>query len=45
MGLEDLVMFRSISGSVVRYPCDAISTEKLVEKTATDEGSETLPEQ
>ncbi len=34
MGLEDLSMFRSIFGSVVLYPSDAISTDKLVEKAA-----------
>ncbi len=31
MGLEDISMFRSIPNSTVLYPCDAISTEKLVE--------------
>lgn len=30
MGLEDLAMFRSILGSVVFYPSDAVATEKLV---------------
>lgn len=30
MGLEDLAMFRSVLKSVVLYPADAISTEKLV---------------
>ncbi len=30
MGLEDLAMFRSIKDSVVLYPSDAVSTEKLV---------------
>ncbi len=34
MGLEDLAMFRSILGSVVLYPSDAISTEKLVQLMA-----------
>lgn len=31
MGLEDIAMFRTIENSVVFYPCDATSTEKLVE--------------
>jgi transketolase len=31
MGLEDLAMFRTILDSVVLYPCDACSTERLVE--------------
>ena len=31
MGLEDLAMFRAILGSVVLYPGDAVSTERLVE--------------
>ena len=31
MGLEDLAMFRAILGSVVLYPADAVSTERLVE--------------
>ena len=30
MGLEDISMFRSIFESVVLYPCDAVSTKKLV---------------
>jgi transketolase len=34
MGLEDLAMFRAILGSVVLYPSDAVSTEKLVEEAA-----------
>lgn len=34
MGLEDIAMFRSVLNSVVLYPCDAISTEKLVEEAA-----------
>ncbi|OGH86719.1 MAG: transketolase, partial [Candidatus Magasanikbacteria bacterium RIFOXYB2_FULL_40_13] len=29
MGLEDIAMFRSINNSVVLYPSDAVSTEKL----------------
>jgi transketolase len=34
MGLEDIAMFRTILHSVVLYPSDAVSTEKLVEKAA-----------
>lgn len=32
MGLEDISMFRSIPNSIVVYPSDAVSTEKLVEQ-------------
>lgn len=32
MGLEDISMFRSLHGSTVLYPSDAISTEALVEE-------------
>ena len=35
MGLEDLAMFRAILDSVVLYPADAVSTEKLVESGRT----------
>jgi transketolase len=38
MGLEDLAMFRTILGGAVLYPCDAVSTEKLVEEAAKREG-------
>jgi len=38
MGLEDLAMFRTILNSVVLYPCDAVSTEKLVEAAARHRG-------
>jgi transketolase len=38
MGLEDIAMFRSITGSVVFYPCDALSTEKAVEEAAGHRG-------
>ena len=34
MGLEDIAMFRNIIDSVVLYPSDAVSTEKLVEQAA-----------
>ena len=29
MGLEDITLFRSIPNSIIFYPCDATSTEKL----------------
>jgi transketolase len=38
MGLEDIAMFRSILGCVVFHPCDAVSTEKLVETAAREVG-------
>ncbi len=38
MGLEDLAMFRTLLDSVVLYPSDAVSTEKLVEASAQHEG-------
>ena len=38
MALEDVSMFRSILASTVLHPCDAVSTEKLVEAAATHEG-------
>jgi transketolase len=38
MGLEDLAMFRAILDSVVLYPSDAVSTEKLVEAVARHKG-------
>jgi transketolase len=34
MALEDLAIFRALPGSVVLYPCDAVSTEKLVVQAA-----------
>jgi len=39
MGLEDIAMFRALIGSVVLYPCDAVSTAKLVEKAAEHYGN------
>ncbi|MSU75106.1 MAG: transketolase [Candidatus Magasanikbacteria bacterium] len=39
MALEDLGMFRSIFNSVVLYPSDAISTERLVEAAAEHVGN------
>jgi transketolase len=38
MGLEDLAMFRTILDGVVLYPCDAVSTEYVVEAAARHEG-------
>jgi transketolase len=38
MGLEDIAMFRNIIDAVVFYPCDAVSTEKLVEQAANHAG-------
>jgi transketolase len=38
MGLEDLAMFRTIPGSVILYPCDAVSAERAVEQAATHRG-------
>lgn len=38
MGLEDLAMMRAIAGSVVLYPSDAVSAEKLVEQMAARKG-------
>jgi transketolase len=34
MGLEDIAMVRAIPDSIVLYPCDAVSTYKLVEQMA-----------
>jgi transketolase len=38
MGLEDIAMFRSLIDSVVLYPSDVVSTEKLVEEAARHHG-------
>jgi transketolase len=38
MGLEDIAMFRTILDGVVLYPCDAVSTERLVEAAARHHG-------
>ncbi len=38
MGLEDIAMFRSIPKSIILYPSDAISTEKLVHLAANTKG-------
>jgi transketolase len=38
MGLEDLAMFRPIPGSVILYPSDAVSAERLVVEAARHRG-------
>jgi transketolase len=38
MGLEDIAMMRAVVGSVVLYPSDAVSAEKLVEQMALHKG-------
>src|SRR6185369_3989330 len=38
MGLEDLAMFRAIPGSVVLYPSDAVSAERVVMEAARRHG-------
>lgn len=38
MGLEDIAMFRAVFNSVILYPCDAVSAEKLVEEAARNKG-------
>ena len=38
MGLEDLAMFRAVLNSVVLYPSDAVSTERLVEEALKHHG-------
>jgi len=38
MGLEDIALFRSIPGSTVFYPSDAVSTERAVELAANTKG-------
>ncbi len=38
MGLEDIAAFRAILNSVVLYPSDAVSTERLVEEAARRRG-------
>lgn len=39
MGLEDIAMFRALLDSVVLYPSDAVSTEKLVEESVKHRGN------
>jgi transketolase len=38
MGLEDIAQFRTIHGSTVLYPSDAISSERLVEEALKQKG-------
>ncbi len=38
MGLEDVAMMRAVEGSIVLCPCDAVSTERLVEAMARHDG-------
>ncbi len=38
MGLEDLALFRALGHSTVLYPCDAMSTERLVEQAVRTDG-------
>src|SRR5262249_34398294 len=38
MGLEDIALFRPIPGSVILYPCDAVSAERAVEQAARHRG-------
>lgn len=38
MGLEDIALFRTIPGSTVFYPSDAVSTERAVELAANTSG-------
>ncbi len=39
MGLEDIAFFRTIHDGLVFYPCDAVSTEKLVAEAARHRAS------
>lgn len=38
MGLEDIAMFRAVSGSTVLYPCDGVSAERLTEQATQIQG-------
>ena len=38
MALDDLAMMRAIPGAVVLYPCEAVSTERLVAEMAQHKG-------
>jgi transketolase len=38
MGLEDVALFRTIPGSTIFYPADAVSTERAVEIAANTKG-------
>ena len=39
MALEDLAMMRGVPNCTVLYPCDAVSTERLMALAAVDAGS------
>jgi transketolase len=43
MGLEDLAIFRPVPGSVILYPCDAVSTQRLVAEAAQWSGIVYIP--
>jgi transketolase len=38
MGLEDMAIFRALSGSTVLYPCDAVSAARLTERALATSG-------
>ncbi|MBX4196791.1 transketolase [Candidatus Pacearchaeota archaeon] len=38
MGLEDIALFRSLPNTIVLYPCDALSTQKLMLLSQTEQG-------
>ncbi|ADJ27339.1 transaldolase [Nitrosococcus watsonii C-113] len=38
MGLEDLAMFRAVSGSTILYPCDGVSAEHLTQQATKTQG-------
>src|SRR5260370_42714388 len=38
MGLEDVAVMRAVEGSTVLSPCDALSTERLMEKIVDQYG-------
>ena len=38
MGLEDLAMFRTVHGTTILYPCDAVSAERVTEEAAGTPG-------
>lgn len=42
MALEDIAMMRSVQGSSVLYPADAVATEKLLEEMAKTKGIQFL---
>jgi transketolase len=42
MGIEDIAMMRAIQGSIVLSPCDAYSTERLIERMTETRGIQYL---